>query len=361
LQYSKFVPRADIKKRKGEKQMNLFDRTNFSSLFPAIGRLLSISATFLLLSVPIAVNAQSLAQPGLWIPPVVNLAIRGGTVPGKKFLSVGADGSYADLYEKDDNSGRQRWVFQRSADGVSYNILVDGGAPTNRKYLSVTADGSKVDLFSHDDGSGRQRWKVSEREDGSLVIVINGGVNNNRKFLSTTSDGSKVDLFTGDDNSGRQNWNLIVPPTAKFNVRISGGVTGKMLLSSVRVAGSAFLNSTFNAEDVAEQWRIVRIGKEYSFYQDKFSDTGNFLLGSQTNDAARVGKIKVRLLRVGNGVNNNDSYWKVENIGSGLIRLKLSYATKPMYLSASADGTTVDLFDTDDSSGRQRWKVMLIR
>jgi hypothetical protein len=44
----------------------------------------------------------------------------------RQVLSVGADGSYADLWT-DDASGRQRWRFRRSADGESYNILVDDG------------------------------------------------------------------------------------------------------------------------------------------------------------------------------------------------------------------------------------------
>lgn len=330
--------------------------------YARIGGLLCLLAAVLFTNVPVAVSAQSPAQPGLWIPPVVNLTIRDGTTPGKKFLSVGSNGSYADLYAQDDNSGRQRWVFQRSADGVSYNILVDGGTPSNRKYLSVTADGGKVDLFSHDDGSGRQRWNVSERNDGSFVILIKGGVNNNRKFLSTTADGSKVDLFTGDDNSGRQHWNLIVPQTARFSVRISGGVTGgKMLLSAVRVAGLAFLNSAYDAELVAEQWRIARQGKDYRFYHEKFSATGEFLKGRQdSNAASRVGKITVRLLKL-NGDPELESDWKVEDIGSGLIRIRASHAAKPMYLSTTADGTKVDLFDTDDGSGRQRWKVTIIR
>jgi hypothetical protein len=340
--------------------MKLFKRIMIKIVSSAFYRLIPVILMVLFTAAAVVtINAQSLTQPGLWIPPVVNLAIRGGTNPGKKFLSVGANGSYADLYEKDDESGRQRWIFQRSMDGVSYNILVNGGTPTNRKYLSVTADGTKVDLFSHDDGSGRQRWKVAERTDGSVVIVIQGGVNNGRKFLSTTADGTKVDLFSGDDNSGRQQWNLIVPQTAKFNLRISGGVTtGKMLLSGVRVAGSVFLNSIYEAEAVTEQWHIFRDGKDYKFYSDKFSVTGEFLKGSQTGDVSRVGNVRIRLMKLGNGADNNDSNWKVEDIGSGLIRIKLSYATKPMFLSSTADGTKVDLFDTDDGSGRQRWKVI---
>ncbi len=137
-----------------------------------------------------------------------NIVISAGISNTRTYLSVPSDGSRADLWTSDDSSGRQKWQFQLSADGVSYNILIGGGVSNTRKYLSVTSDGTKVDLYTSDDASGRQRWVV-ETVSGDLVrISISGGVSNTRKYLSSTSDGMKVDLYDVDDESGRQKWRI---------------------------------------------------------------------------------------------------------------------------------------------------------
>jgi hypothetical protein len=185
--------------------MTVFQKKNIN---PILTRLLTILASLLLGLSPALVSAQSLQNPIPWIPPVGNISIAGGVAGTRSLLSVGANGSYTDLYSTDDNSGRQRWTFQRSADGSSYNILVGGGTPVNRKYLSVTSDGSKVGLLGSDDGSGRQRWLVENIGAGFVRIRSAGGISNNRKYLSVSADGGTVDLFGTDDNSGRQRWNI---------------------------------------------------------------------------------------------------------------------------------------------------------
>ena len=130
-------------------------------------------------------------------------------------MSVNTTGSLTDLYDRDDKSGRQRWIIQLSPDGQLYNILVENGITTGLSYLSTTTDGSKVDLYSRDDGTGRQRWIIEPvPQSNNFHIKIRGGVNNSRKYLSTTADGSKVDLYHIDDKSGRQLWQFI-PLTGK--------------------------------------------------------------------------------------------------------------------------------------------------
>jgi hypothetical protein len=143
------------------------------------------------------------------VPEMANIEIAGGVTNKRHLLSVPQDGAKTDLFEVDDNSGRQRWRLQRSADGDAYNILVGGGVAADHSFLSVTADGTKVDLYGKDDGSGRQRWVLESVGNGLVRIRIAGGVTSDRKYLSTTAEGDKVDLFNADDNSGRQQWRLL--------------------------------------------------------------------------------------------------------------------------------------------------------
>lgn len=140
-------------------------------------------------------------------PPRANIVVAGGISNDRKFLSVPANGAKADLWNVDDQSGRQRWRIQPSADGESFNILVDDGVSGRHRYLSVNRDGTKVDLWHADDKSGRQRW-VFESVGDAFNIRVAGGVKGKRTLLSVTADGTKVDLWHVDDNSGRQKWRV---------------------------------------------------------------------------------------------------------------------------------------------------------
>ena len=132
--------------------------------------------------------------------------VKGGTFGGRIFLSCTADGGIVDLYSTDDNSGRQKWVFEPTGYG-DYRIVVSNGVYSGRRYLSCTPDGARVDLWTIDDGSGRQRWVVTNFGD-FVTIRVAGGVHSGRVFLSCSADGSVVDLWTVDDGSGRQRWEI---------------------------------------------------------------------------------------------------------------------------------------------------------
>lgn len=126
-----------------------------------------------------------------------------GTNAGKIFLSCTKDGSIVDLYDKDDASGRQRWVLEDIGNGI-YHIKIADGTDPSKDFLSCTAAG-KVDLHSHDDRSGRQKWKLQDCGGGFHNILVDGGTNGGKEYLSCTADG-KVDLYSRDDDSGRQKW-----------------------------------------------------------------------------------------------------------------------------------------------------------
>jgi hypothetical protein len=140
-----------------------------------------------------------------------NLKVLSGLQNNRSLLSCTRDGTRVDLFNTDDESGRQQWTFS-PVEGYpeEYNIIVSGGVTGDRKFLSCTPDGGEVNLWREDDGSGRQRWKFLPVK-GSQVpeyhnIKVARGVTSDRVYLSCTRDGTRVDLFNTDDESGRQRW-----------------------------------------------------------------------------------------------------------------------------------------------------------
>jgi hypothetical protein len=123
-------------------------------------------------------------------------------VSERTFLSCDKNGK-VDMYDKDDQEGRQKWRFINLYQDV-YRIEVSN-PEGNRKYLSCT-NGGVVDLYDKDDNSGRQQWKLIKKPNGSFNIN-SIGIKGNRKYLSCTN-GGVVDLYDKDDNSGRQQWVL---------------------------------------------------------------------------------------------------------------------------------------------------------
>ena len=191
----------------------------------------------------------------------------GGLVSNRTLLNCSSDGSRVDLYETDDESGRQRWKFERVY-GDCYNFIVEGGisdiwgsnwVPTNwgegrcciKKYLSCSKDG-RVDLWHEDDKSGRQRWRLIPIENyvdsASFHIVVAGDTNSDKKYLSCSQDGLVVDLYDRDDDSGRQQWQLISPPTEQK--KFDNSTIGK---------GAKFVETTVSSgiEDIKDGVKMV--------------------------------------------------------------------------------------------------------
>lgn len=61
----------------------------------------------------------------------------------------------------------------------------------------------------------------------------------------------------------------------------------------------------------------------------------------------------------GDGGASSRQDWIIEDIGSGLVRIKRA-SGNVLYLSSTADGSKVDLFNRDDGSGRQRWRIVYV-
>lgn len=153
---------------------------------------------------------------------VKNLKIVQGLSSDRSYLSCTPNGVTVDLWNVDDESGRQQWEFipvEGQEHTFNIKIYQSKGLSTDRCYLSCTENGEKVDLWHTDDGSGRQRW-IAEPVPGKeniFTIRIAGGVCTDRKYLSCTPDGIIVDLWGVDDESGRQRWEVLNHENVKYH------------------------------------------------------------------------------------------------------------------------------------------------
>jgi len=103
--------------------------------------------------------AQPMMTPGYGQPDPNNLSglyeiyVGGGTDHGKTILSCRPDG-YVDLWERNDNSGRQLWKLTLLGNGL-YNVHVNGGTDHDKTILSANRGTNKTGLWKRDDDSGR--------------------------------------------------------------------------------------------------------------------------------------------------------------------------------------------------------------
>jgi outer membrane protein assembly factor BamB len=161
--------------------------------------------------------------------------------------------------------------------------------------------------------SNRHQFGAPNEEDvgmlqGTHNLQVLRGLSSNRSLLSCTADGA-VNLWITDDGSGRQKWNFtyVQGSQEQFNIIVSGGTNpGKMYLSCNDDGTVVDLWSTDDGSG-RQRWRLVPIG------------------GSQICNYFNI-------IVIG-GVNSRRDY-----------------------LSCTPDGS-VDLWSSDDGSGRQRWQV----
>lgn len=189
---------------------------------------------FLIVLLLSSLSCTSLRKQGFKVSPELlskipyaayNIKIKGGVENKFKFLSTIPNGTKVDLYSKDDNSGRQKWMIEAlpwrsgiNQDGVEcvssvisitsgYDVDKNSKDPLKigRKYLST--DGNRlVDLwYSTILGDYNQIWYLCPHQDYWNIIMVRE--NGSRAYLSTNSVGL-VDLWNKDDASGRQRWSL---------------------------------------------------------------------------------------------------------------------------------------------------------
>lgn len=135
------------------------------------------------------------------------------------------------------------------------------------------------------------------------------GLTSNRNLLSCTSDGTLVDLFSSDDGSGRQQWNFVpVSGTAFYNIIVVGGVSSQRIYLSCNNDGSVVDLFTSDDGSGRQRWSVTPV-----------------------HDSPTC---STYLIRVSEGVSSNRRY-----------------------LSCTPNGTVVDLYTSDDGTGRQRWQL----
>ena len=141
---------------------------------------------------------------------------------------------------------------------------------------------------------------------GYYTIQILQGLSGDRSYLSCATDG-RVDLWTQDDGSGRQRW--VLTPFGSFGaylISVYGGMSG----------GATYL--------VWDDSQKVSVGeRQYS--------------------------------------PNSHDLWTVEPVSAD-DPPPSDFHIRPfrhpnLFLSCSADGSVVDLWNQDDGSGRQRWQM----
>jgi len=141
-------------------------------------------------------------------------------------------------------------------------------------------------------------------------LQILRGLSGNRSILSCTSNRPNVNLWNKDDGSGRQQWDFVKLPNEEniYNIIIKHGVPSDKIFLSCNSDGSTV--DLWNKDDGSgrQRWVIIPVNN---------SPTCN-----------------TYLIRVDNGVSSDRKY-----------------------LSCTPDGLTVNLWNKDDGSGRQRWQI----
>jgi hypothetical protein len=146
---------------------------------------------------------------------------------------------------------------------------------------------------------------------GYFNLQVLRGLSSNRSLLSCQATGL-VDLWNTDDASGRQRW-VMNPVEGQqpnvFTLAVYGGTN----------PGETYLSATVDG-------------------------TGVTLDGSD-DGSGRQWWAMVEVDAVASGV-EIPSYYQLQPVSNPTT-----------YLSCTADGTVVDLYGSDDGSGRQRWQT----
>ncbi|KAH3764638.1 ricin-type beta-trefoil lectin domain protein [Pelomyxa schiedti] len=100
-------------------------------------------------------------------PNMYYIMISGGTEGNRRYLSCNAEGTRVDCFNVDDNTGRQKWLITPVPESVCtlpcvYYIRVSAGITNTRALLSSPDNGTFIDLWFGDDNTGRQRWQFQK-------------------------------------------------------------------------------------------------------------------------------------------------------------------------------------------------------
>jgi hypothetical protein len=142
-----------------------------------------------------------------------------------------------------------------------------------------------------------------------LNLQVLRGLSSNRSLLSCSEDGSVVDLWSADDGSGRQKWSIVPVQgfSEIFNIVVDGGVSTNKRYLSCTADGSRVDLYPKDDGSGRQRWSFVKLDS------------------------------------------NIPAYYNIKIVGG--------VETGRLFLSCSEDGLVVDLWSSDDGSGRQRWQL----
>lgn len=334
---------------------------------------------------------------------------------GRKYLSVNPTGTVVDLWTADDSSGRQMFMFESSTqDASAYTIKIDRGLDVAQSmYLTGRRDSAALGLTdSPTDPAGLQLWRVyraddlqyfkielvsdgrgtarvlSATDDGGLDLrdarvgdqrqlweiqpvgkipaadipaearlrIRQPMVNVGTKFLSVPGDGSRADLHAIDDGSGRQRWKLERVTGDVYSLAITQGVPNdKRYLSASSSGRSTALGATVGA---LQKWRVLRhVDGSYTISLSRPLDSRRQFLGVDESGQA---------LLFASDEGTGRQRWYLDSTAdagtewsahAALIVSAAANLTKGGIMSVPPSGDVVDLFNANDGSGRQLWRI----
>jgi hypothetical protein len=296
-------------------------------------------------------------------------AAAGLSNPASRLLYATADNTVR-FNDKDDGSGRPLWRFTKLSDGT-YSISPVAGPA---RYLSCQEAGdnrgSVVNLWPTADGSGHQRWMLTPTGDGSFTIQTQGAVKNPQSnYLSCSSDGTVFDLWNTDDGSGRQEWRLLPWPATDYTnyvIQNRGSQSAAIYLSTDVTAHSSPDNYFEHihlspSRDVGQIWRFERVAEGVFHIRPEWGLLAYLSCSWESGHGDDGSSVDLWHL----DDNSGRQQWTLTPIGDGTftITIETPGALKNpeyKYLSCNWDGSAIDLYHTDDGSGRQRWTVIEI-
>eukprot|EP00929_Paragymnodinium_shiwhaense_P020162 TRINITY_DN13525_c0_g1_i2.p1 TRINITY_DN13525_c0_g1~~TRINITY_DN13525_c0_g1_i2.p1 ORF type:complete len:616 (+),score=94.13 TRINITY_DN13525_c0_g1_i2:78-1925(+) len=153
-------------------------------------------------------QGQTLKEMGVDGTPWTTLKMHESGWPGKVYLSAKLGGEGLELVGYDDDSGRQRWLFeQASSEHESlYQIRLLGGAPQQRRLLGRGPRG-RLELCENDDLSGRYHWRLAwGRDSVSWAHLEDPNAATSRRL--GCDDSGMLGLFSGADANSNTKWTL---------------------------------------------------------------------------------------------------------------------------------------------------------
>lgn len=139
-----------------------------------------------------------------------SIKIYDGTQTGRDYLFSSYSGDVQLVGSIMNNAAK--WKFEKlDGSGSFFNIRPVGNVESDETFLSADHHGH-VDMYDRDDNSGRQKWHLKQVNPKYVMgktnvynIMMNSGVRNGEHYLSTNTSGNP-DLYDNDDLSGRQRW-----------------------------------------------------------------------------------------------------------------------------------------------------------